>query len=239
MGILMYVIAVALTVSFGVLSGILIKGRWWFWNSIVWFLVLMFLITDITQQELIPKDLPIALYSDTAIAEEQIMCYSGLANKYIIVEGDYLYCKQTLTPKSGYGNSSFATFLTVKASDGVKKIKEVTSGAGSSEFAFMVPKTGEFSFLLEATSAGKTVTISPAENEYSLEGWFTIRGKEEASAYISELQIFVIATMVSLSGLFFTMNQMREMWQNRPMEDHPQENTLEMVRQGINFPGVK
>ncbi len=199
----------------------------------------MFLITDITQQELIPKDLPIALYSDTAIAEEQIICYSGLANKYIIVEGDYLYCEQLLKPKTGYGNSSFATFLTIKTSDGVKKIKEVTSGAGSSEFTFMVPKTEEFSFLLEASTAGRTVTISPAESEYSLEGWFTIRGKQDASSYISELQIFVIATMVSLSGLFFTMNQMREMWQNRPMEDHPQENTLEMVRQGIKFPGVK
>ena len=239
MDILVYVIAIALTVSFGVLSGILFKDRWWFWNSIVWFFVLMFLITDITQQELIPKDMPIALYSDNSIAEEQIVCRSGLANKYIIVEGDYLICEQSLKPKAGYSNSSFATFMTVKANGEIRKVKQVASGPGVTEFAFMVPKTEEFSFLLEATTAGKTVTITPAESEYSLEGWFTIRGKQDANSYISELQLFVIATLVSLSGLFFTMNQMREMWQNRPMEDHPQENTLEMVRQGINFPGVR
>lgn len=237
MDALVYVIAICLTASFGVLSAILFRARWWFWNSIIWFLVLAFLITDITQQELVPKDLPIALMSDTAVAEEQIVCHSGLANKYIIVEGDYLYCRQLL--KSKTEGAGFATFLTVRASDGVKKIKQVTSGSGYSEFAFMVPKAEEFSFLLEATTDGRTVTISPADSEYSLEGWFTIRSKADATAYISELQIFVIATMLSLSGLFFTINQMRDMWQNRESEDHPDTNTLDIVRAGMNFKGVR
>jgi len=213
------IVSATAVILFGIVSSLFLKKSWWLFNVLVFFLVAAIVVTSTLPQELLPKDLPIALNANMAIGREAIVCTNGLANKYIIVEGDYLYCQQTLAINASLDRASFRTFLTINENGSVMKLKEVVSGTGTTDFSFMVPKTGEFSFELVADwlegGKAKTLTISPADDYYSLEGWFAIRSRKEADDYISKVQTFMIATILSLASIFVAGNHARELWNNQ------------------------
>ena len=215
MDITIYAIAACMVIGTAIVSALFFKEKWWFFVIVSCFLAAVFISVSIMQTDVVPKDLPLALVSNSTMADESIMCYKALANDHLIVEGDFLFCRQELTPKPSFERATFTTFVIVKSNGSIKKLKEVASAPGVTEFSFIIPKTTEFSFEVEAAEGNEVKTITPVIDVYSLEGWFTIRTKKDVDDYMSKVNLALIATILSISGFFLAGNQARMLWQNK------------------------